>query len=104
LLLLFKFVGTENLQTTLSFRSSETLIVTLEECEDILDNISLQVDLFLVIEVVCLKLDLGFTSQGVCIRMDMRREREQIVPSTCQQGRLEKMKRVRFSDETRILE
>lgn len=58
LLLLFEFVGTKNLQTTLGLFRSETLIVTLEKCEDVFDNDRLEVDLFLVIEVIGLKLDL----------------------------------------------
>jgi hypothetical protein len=58
LLLLLQSVGTEYLQTTLRLLGSETLIVTLEECEDILDNYCLEVDLFLVIEVIGLKFDL----------------------------------------------
>jgi hypothetical protein len=58
LLLLFEFVGTKILQTTLGLFCTETLIVTLEECEDIFNNDCLEVDLFLVIEVIGLKFDL----------------------------------------------
>jgi hypothetical protein len=38
LLILFEFVGTENLQTTLSFLSSEAFITALKEGKDILNN------------------------------------------------------------------
>jgi hypothetical protein len=38
LLFRFEFVGTKNLQPTLSLLGSETLIVTLKEGKDILDN------------------------------------------------------------------
>jgi hypothetical protein len=59
LLLLLQFVGAEYLQTTLGLVCGETLIVTLEECEDVLNNYCLEVNLFLVIEVIGLKFDLS---------------------------------------------
>ena len=58
LLLLLQFVGAKYFQTTLGLLRRETLIITLEECEDILDNYCLEVDLFLVIEVIGFKFDL----------------------------------------------
>jgi hypothetical protein len=58
LLLLFEFVGAKNLQTTPGLFCSETLIVTLEEREDIFNDDCLEVNFFLVIEVIGLKLDL----------------------------------------------
>jgi hypothetical protein len=38
LLILFEFVGTKNLQTTLSFFSSETSIIALKEGKNIFNN------------------------------------------------------------------
>lgn len=83
---MFEFIGAENVQTTLGLLSRETLIVTLEELEDILDNDCLEVDLFFVIEVVSLQFDL----RG--IRVSVRRSGEkmdQVVPLTYPHWHLE---------------
>ena len=55
---MLEFVGTENLQTTLSLLRGETLTAALEERKDILNNDCLEVDLFFVVEVIGLELDL----------------------------------------------
>ncbi len=58
LLLRFKSVGTEQLKTTQGFVRSETVLIALKEFEDIVDDNSLQIYFFLVVEVLCLQLDL----------------------------------------------
>lgn len=52
LLLGFELVGTEQLETALSFSGIETLLSALKELEDIVDHDSLQIDLVLVVKVL----------------------------------------------------
>jgi hypothetical protein len=58
LLLRLELVGTKEFQTTLGLFRRKTVIVTLKQFEDIVDNDGLQINLFLVVEVLCLQLDL----------------------------------------------
>ena len=58
LLLALELVGAENLETAGSLLSGETLVVTLEEFEDVLDGDGLDVDLLLVVQVLSLELNL----------------------------------------------
>jgi hypothetical protein len=58
LLLRLELVGPEKLQTTLSLLAGETVMVALEELEDIIDDNGLKVDLFFVVQVVGGQLDL----------------------------------------------
>lgn len=58
LLLNFKLVGSEKLKTTSGLLWAKTVVVTLEQPEDVLDNDSLQIDLLLVVEVLSLELNL----------------------------------------------
>ena len=58
LLLRFKPVGTEQLKTTHGFVRGETVLVALQELEDVVNDNSLQIYFFLVVEVLCLQLDL----------------------------------------------
>lgn len=70
LLLLFEFVGTKNLITTLGLRGGETLVITLQEREDILDNNGLEVNFFLVVKVIGFELDL----YNMSVRLDKKRQ------------------------------
>lgn len=58
LLLTLEFVGTEDLETAVSLLGSKTVLLALEELEDIFDNDGLEVNLFLVVEVLSLQFDL----------------------------------------------
>ena len=66
LLLRFELVRTENVVTALRLFSVETLIVALEELEDIVDDDGLKIDLFLVIKVLGLELNLRHVDIGIC--------------------------------------
>ena len=59
LFLVFEPVRAEDFITALRLFLGETLIVALEELEDILNDDRLKVNLFLVVEVLCAKLNLG---------------------------------------------
>lgn len=59
LILLLKLVRTENIETTLGFLVGETVVSALKQLEDIVDDDGLEVDFFLVIQVLRLKLDLN---------------------------------------------
>jgi hypothetical protein len=52
LLLGFEPVGTKEFEAALSLFLGETLLVTLEEGEDIVENDGLEVDLVLVVEIL----------------------------------------------------
>ena len=58
LLLALELVGAEKFETTVGLLVRKTVLIALEELEDIVDNDSLQVDLLLVVEVLGLQLDL----------------------------------------------
>lgn len=49
MLMVFKLVGPKELKTTGSLFLTETVLITLEELEDVVDDDCLQIDLFLVI-------------------------------------------------------
>lgn len=53
-----ELVGTEQTETTLNFSVGKTFLVGLQEFENIIDNDCLQIDLFLVIEILGFELDL----------------------------------------------
>ena len=50
----FELVETEETDTACSFFAIKALVVALEECEHIIDDNGFQVDLFLVVEILCL--------------------------------------------------
>jgi hypothetical protein len=54
LLLRLKPVGSKETETTSGLFSIQAIIITLEELEDIVDNDSLKVDFFLIIQIICL--------------------------------------------------
>lgn len=56
---MLKLVRTENIETTLGFLVGETVVSALKQLEDIVDDDGLEVDFFLVIQVLRLKLDLN---------------------------------------------
>ena len=58
LLLVLELVGTENLEAAGSLLAGKTLVVALEELEDVLDGNGLDVDLLLVVQVLSLELNL----------------------------------------------
>ena len=58
LLLVLELVGTENLEAAGSLLAGKTLVVALEELEDVLDGDGLDVDLLLVVQVLGFELDL----------------------------------------------
>lgn len=58
LFLLLKLVGTKKFDSTLCLVIIETVLVTLKEFEDILNNDGLEVDLFFVIQVLRFQLNL----------------------------------------------
>ena len=58
LLLALELVGTEELETACSLLVGKTVLVALEQLEDIVDDDSLEVDLLLVVKVFGLELDL----------------------------------------------
>ena len=59
LLLILELVRAEKLKTTLGLVALETFGVALKELEDVVDNDGLQIDLFLVIQVLGLQLNLN---------------------------------------------
>lgn len=74
----FKPVGTEQLETANGLFRGQALVVALEKLEDIVDTDGLEVDLFLVIQVLGTKLDLGHIHFGVCRqRHDQHRRRHE---------------------------
>ena len=58
LLLDLKLVGAEELETAVGLLVRQTVLITLEQLEDVIDHDSLQVDLLLVVEVLGLELNL----------------------------------------------
>ena len=58
LLLALQLVGAEELETACSLLVGETVLVTLEQLEDIVDNDGLKVNLLLVVKILSLELDL----------------------------------------------
>ena len=58
LFLRLKPVGSKECETTSGLFSIQAVIITLEELEDIVDNDSLKVDFFLIIQILCRQLDL----------------------------------------------
>ena len=54
----FELVGPEDLKTAASLFLVETLVVTLKELEDIVVDDGLEVDLFLIVQILRAKLDL----------------------------------------------
>ncbi len=64
LLLLDELVGAEDTDTVLGLSLSETLVVALEELEDLLHDNVLNVDLVLVVKVGGGERDLGTVSPG----------------------------------------
>ena len=58
LLLRLEPVGAEKFETAGSLRRFETLVVTLQELEDVVDDDRLEVDLVLVVKIFRAKLDL----------------------------------------------
>lgn len=54
----FELVGAEEFEPTGTLFSRKTLIVTLKKFEDIIDNNGLQVNFFLIIEVLRLQFNL----------------------------------------------
>ena len=58
LLLALELVGAEELKTAVGLLVRQTVLVALEQPEDVIDHDSLQVDLLLVVEVLGLQLDL----------------------------------------------
>ena len=82
LVFLLKLVRTEELDTTGCLFRIETILVTLKEFENILNNDSLEINLFFVIKVLRFQLNL-FTNQKVCFA-----ERGGYSPTTCQHWHL----------------
>lgn len=68
LLLDLELVGAEQLETALSLLYGETVLVALEQLEDVVDDDGLEVDLFLIVQVLRLELDL-WESQGRVFEM-----------------------------------
>ena len=67
LLLRLELVGTEELETALGLGGRKTLLGTLEQLEDVVDDNGLKVDLFFVVKVVGLEFDLlgaGVSASG----------------------------------------
>ena len=58
LLLALELVGAEKFETTGGLVVGETVLIALEELEDVVDDDGLKVDLLLVVEVLSLELDL----------------------------------------------
>lgn len=58
LFFLLKLVGTKKFDTTVCLFSIKTVLVTLKEFEDILNDNGLEVDLFFVIQVLRFQLNL----------------------------------------------
>ena len=58
LLLALELVGAEELETAVGLLVSQTVLVALEQLEDVIDDDGLEVDLLLVVEVLGLELDL----------------------------------------------
>jgi len=58
-----ELIGAEKLETALGLLYGETVLVALEELEDVVDDDGLKVNLFLIIQVLRLELNLG-ESQG----------------------------------------
>jgi hypothetical protein len=58
LLLALELVGTKDTETTSGLIVSKTVLVALKQREDIIDDNGLEVDLLLVIKVLCLELNL----------------------------------------------
>lgn len=66
LVLLLELVGAEELNTTVGLLKSETLIGTLQELEHVVEDDGLQVNLFLVVEILGLQLDLEMRASETC--------------------------------------
>ena len=60
-----ELVRAEQLETTLGFLFCQTLVVALKELEDILHDDGLEVDLFLVVEILRSQLNLRHIHLGV---------------------------------------
>ena len=58
LLLALELVGAEKFETTGGLVVGETVLIALEELEDVIDDDGLEVDLLLVVEVLSLELNL----------------------------------------------
>ena len=58
LLLNLELVGAEQLNTTDGLFLGQTVLVALEQLENVVDDDSLQVDFFFVVQILCLELDL----------------------------------------------
>ena len=54
-----EFVGAEDFETVGGLWGIEALVVALEKLEDVVDDDRLEIDLFLVVEILCLEFDLG---------------------------------------------
>jgi hypothetical protein len=54
LLLRLKPVGSKESETTSGLFGVQTIIITLKELEDIVDNDCLKVNFFLIIQILCL--------------------------------------------------
>jgi len=67
LLLMLELVGTEELETTDGLGLGKPLFGALEELEDVLEDDSLEVDLFLIVQVFGLQLDLKREGVSVAI-------------------------------------
>jgi hypothetical protein len=61
LLLALELVGTKDTETTSGLVVSKTVLVALKQREDIIDDNGLEVDLLLVVKVLCLELNLRST-------------------------------------------
>lgn len=60
LLLNLELVGAKKLETAVGLFCGETILVALEELEDVVDDDGLEVDLFLIVQVLRLELDLSY--------------------------------------------
>ena len=58
LLLALELVGAEKFETTGGLVVGETVLIALEELEDVIDDDGLEIDLLLVVEVLSLELNL----------------------------------------------
>ena len=58
LLLNLELVRAEQLNTTDGLFLGQTVLVALEQLENVVDDDSLQVDFFFVVQILCLELDL----------------------------------------------
>ena len=58
LLLNLELVRAEQLNTTDGLFLRQTVLVALEQLENVVDDDSLQVDFFFVVQILCLELDL----------------------------------------------